>query len=149
METEKNYDENEVLPDDSSKVAENVENSNNTSDPSDLRDDGSNLSDTVTNDLYDDIDDWPRLSEKSLITPLAALNPQDIAEYDSKNESVILSQTNALHKTLYFCNKIVDACFKVGDFVPDLSVDQNTVFWMNSVSFVKYFFKRLQLLHHI
>lgn len=67
-------------------------------------------------------------------TPIRELLPQDIAVYDSRNESVILSKTNALHRSLYFCEQIVDACFQVSNYIPDLSTDQNAQFWRKDVS---------------
>lgn len=95
---------------------------------------------TRNSDFYEDMNDlWTDGNEINRTIPstqIKELQPQDIAAYDNRNESVILSKTNALHQSLYFCDKIVDACFKVSNYIPDLSTDLNASFWLKEASLV-------------
>lgn len=103
-----------------------------------FNDETDSASESVTYEDVSDLTDlWTRHNQVYPTippTPIVELQPQAIAVYDSRNQSVILSKTNDLHKSLYLCDRIVDACFKVANYVPDLSRDQNASFWIKDVS---------------
>lgn len=137
----KSNDKRDVFPND--EDAENVKSVNNTSNFSDLNSvkNSEKCDDASLNDNFN-IQDlqlvWSRLKSETSSTNssirITESNPEHIAKHDSRNESVIQSETKALQKSLQFCDKIVDACFKISNYVPDLSVEKNSAFWLNGVS---------------
>lgn len=83
-------------------------------------------------DLYDELDATPILTG----TEIAELSPDEMVNYDSRNENVIHHNTKALTTSLGFCEQIVIAAYKVVEYVPDLSNDKHSKFWKEDVSVI-------------
>lgn len=91
---------------------------------------------TSSNSLYDELD---QLDGNNTITPgltgaqLVEFDPAEVATYDSQHEHAIFRSTDALKKSLVFCEKVVIAAYNVADYVPNLRNDQHAKFWKEEV----------------
>jgi len=87
-------------------------------------------------DTLDGIDQTREQEGEISVCPgnqIGTIAPDDLAEFDARNENIIYDYTDLLGDSLGHCSKIVLAAYKVADYTPDLSNNRHSDFWKRTV----------------